>query len=81
MGHPPGPEEASTSRTFAMDMSRPSRPSVEAIHKVAEAIRAMSDQQAKSGHQQAENSRAILSMSQCALDVIDRLASVIMEEV
>ena len=81
MGHPPGPEEASTSGMFAMDTSRPSCPLVEAIHKVAEAIRAMSDQQAELGRQQAENSCAILSMSQHALDAIDWLALVIMEEV
>ena len=52
MGHPPGPEEASTSGMFATDMSHPSHPLVEAIRKVAGAIRAMSDQQ-------AENSCAI----------------------
>ena len=71
MGHPPGPEEASTSGMFATDTSHPSRPLVEAICEVAEAIRAMSDQQAELGHQQAKNSCAILSMSQCALNVID----------
>ena len=71
MGHPPGPKEASTSGTFATDTSHPSCPLVEAIHEVAEAIRAMSNQQAELGHQQAKNSRAILSMSQHALKVID----------
>ena len=81
MGHPPGPEEASTSGTFMTDTSHLSHPSVEAIREVAEAIKVMSDQQAELGHQQAENSCAILSMSQCALDAIDCLALVIMEEV
>ena len=81
MGHPPGPKEASTSGMFVTDTSHPSHPSVEAIHEVAEAIHAMSDQQAELGRQQAKNSRAILSMSQRALDAIDRLASAIMEEV
>ena len=64
-----------------MDTSHPSHPLVEAIHKVADAIRAMSDQQAKFGHQQVKNSHAILSVSQCALEVIDQLASAIMEEI
>ena len=71
MGHPPGPEEASTSGMFTMDTSHLSCPSVEAICEVAEAIRAMSNQQAELGCQQAENSCAILSMSQHALKVID----------
>ena len=71
MGHPPGPKEASTSGSFVMDTSCPSHPLVEAIHEVTKAIRAMSDQQAELGHQQAENSHAILIMSQHALKAID----------
>ena len=81
MGHPPGPKEASTSGTFVTDMSCLSCPSLEAIHEVAKAIQVMSDQQAELGRQQAKNSCVILSMSQHALNVIDQLASVIMEEV